>query len=487
MGKARKNLGLGLVCLSFVFLFNPMLAVIDLLPDVIGYLLLCIGISQLADMNYHFEEALRYFKRMILVSSIQLFSIFILFGFVTGRERPTTILLLTFTFAVIDVIFLIHAYNQFFEGFLYLGSRMDAKNVFHTEEQLTNLEKRQQLREERMARKEVDAPRRRYRRRTPKAPKTNTALAAGFTTVFIVLKAILTVLPEFTALSEQSDGSTRFAFLYDYISLFRMIAIAILLVLGIIWTVKMISYIRSIINDRPFMEALTAKYVAEIEPKTHIFIQRAIKTAFAVFGIGIAFSIDFYVDNNSILPDFIYPIIFIAALLLLRRFVKIPAMTYLLCGIHTITAAVTYLVSAYFYSNYTLSLASIRMDAHLAYQAVCYSKIADSIVFLLLMLSLLPIFSKIIKEYTGFAPANAPNVQIQDKIRYVHGMLHKKLNVVAILAILCSASSIAYVLLVDNFNFMWIIDFVFCLTLTICTVVTLNAIGEEVQYKYLLD
>jgi hypothetical protein len=208
MGKARKNLGLGLVCLSFVFLFNPMLAVIDLLPDVIGYLLLCIGISQLADMNYHFEEALRYFKRMILVSSIQLFSIFILFGFVTGRERPTTILLLTFTFAVIDVIFLIHAYNQFFEGFLYLGSRMDAKNVFHTEEQLTRLEKRQQLREERMARKEVDAPRRRYRRRIPKAPKTNTALASGFTTVFIVLKAILTVLPEFTALSEQSDGST---------------------------------------------------------------------------------------------------------------------------------------------------------------------------------------------------------------------------------------------------------------------------------------
>ena len=132
MGKARKNLGLGLVCISFLFLFNPVLAVIDILPDFIGYLLLCIGISQLADMNYHFEESLRYFKRMLVVSIIQMSSIFLLFGLVTGRERPTAILLFSFTFAIVEIIFLTHAYNQFFEGFLYLGSRMQATTVFHT-------------------------------------------------------------------------------------------------------------------------------------------------------------------------------------------------------------------------------------------------------------------------------------------------------------------------------------------------------------------
>ena len=66
-------------------------------------------------------------------------------------------------------------------------------------------------------------------------------------------------------------------------------------------------------------------------------------------------------------------------------------------------------------------------------------------------------------------------------------MLHKKLNVFAILAILCGISSVAYILLVPSFDFMWIIDFLVYLTFTIYTAVMLNAISEEVQYKYLLN
>ena len=130
MGKARKNLGLGLTCIAFIFLFNPVIGIIDILPDLVGYLLLCAGLSQIADMNDHFGEALRYFKRMIPISVVQIFLFFIFFGMVTGKEQPTAMLLFTFVFAAIDIIFLSHAYHQLFEGILYLSSRMEGTAAF---------------------------------------------------------------------------------------------------------------------------------------------------------------------------------------------------------------------------------------------------------------------------------------------------------------------------------------------------------------------
>ena len=491
MGKARKNLGLGLVCISFLFLFNPVLAVIDILPDFIGYLLLCIGISQLADMNYHFEESLRYFKRMLVVSIIQMFSIFLLFGLVTGRERPTAILLFSFTFAIVEIIFLTHAYNQFFEGFLYLGSRMQATTVFHTEAQLRRSE-RQRLRAE--TRLEKVNKRRLEKGRPPLRPKpqrpfkSNTSRVARITLLFIVLKAVLTVLPEFSALTEQSYNETsRFVFLYNFIGLYRIIAIAVVLPLGLVWLIKMIRFVRSIIKDHPFMQALTDKYVSEVEPKTYIFIQRAIKIAFIVLSIGVVFSIDFYIDGNSILPDFLCPLILMVALILLKKFVKIPITSYLLCGLYAVTSTVTYMLSAFFYSTYTLSLSNIRVEAYQVFQELSIAKIVDSVVFFFLILCLFPVLSEIIKTYTGFSPVSGANVQMQEKIKYVHGMLHKKLRIFLILAALCSLSGICYILLVRRLDFIWIVDFLVCSVFSVYTITTLNAIGEEVQYKYLLN
>ncbi|MBO5305946.1 MAG: hypothetical protein J6B12_04200, partial [Clostridia bacterium] len=104
MVKERKNLGLGLLPVAALFLFNPPLAgFVDLLPDVIGYLLFVVALRDVADLNYHMEEALASFRRMIIVSAFQLLSIFWLFGFCTPKERPVSILLVVFTVSVLEL------------------------------------------------------------------------------------------------------------------------------------------------------------------------------------------------------------------------------------------------------------------------------------------------------------------------------------------------------------------------------------------------
>lgn len=491
MGKARKNLGLGLTCIAFIFLFNPVVGIIDILPDFIGYLLLCVGLSQIADMNDHFGEALRYFKRMILVSSVQIFLFFIFFGMVTGKEQPTAMLLFAFVFAAVDIIFLSHAYHQLFEGILYLSSRMEGTAAFakrqsdikRYEEKCQREEKRVGKENERRAARNLPL----LRVRSFKEPKTATARIASYTTFFIVLKAILTVLPEFSSLTITSmDETKQYVFVYDFIGLYRQVCILALLPFAIVWLVKIIRFIRSIMADMPFMEHLMDKYVTEIQPKTHLFIQRAIKLAFTFLSVALIFNIDFYVDDYSILPDFICPIILIFALLLLRKFVKIPPLTYGLCGIYTISSVATYVLSAIFYSNYTLSLTKIRVEAYQAFQTLQIVKCVDSVLFALMILSLFPVLLSVIKSYTGFSPVSGNNVQMEDKIRYVHTLLTKKAYLAMVLGILCGIAGICYILFVKIATFMWLIDFVVCLTFSVYTIMFLNHVTEEVEYKYLL-
>ena len=332
MGNARNNLGLGLAVAAFIFLFNPTASIMDPLPDFIGYWLLCVGITQLSDMNYHFEESLKYFKRMLTASLIQFFSFFVILGLVTSKERPTTFLLLSFIFAAVEVIFLLHAYREFFEGFIYLGSRMEASAVFAVPDSAVRRYEERCAREERRSKEKN-----RLHRVKIKKPDNITVTTARFTTIFVAVRAALTVLPEFSALTLSAyDEASRFNFLYDYIGMFRTLSIFIVLPLGIVWLIKIIRYVRSVLRDRSFMEALTEKYVTEVEPKTYIFIQRAVKLAFIFMSVGLVFCADIYMESNTIniMPDALCAVLVLVALLLLRKLVKIPFYSCALCGVY---------------------------------------------------------------------------------------------------------------------------------------------------------
>lgn len=487
MKKEKNSLGLILICLAPLFLFNPSLTVLDVLPDVFGYFLLCVGLIKLSDMNHHFEESLNYFKKMLLVSVFQLVSFFVFFKFMTTKERPVATLLFTFVFAIFEIIFLTNAYRKFFEGFLYMGSRMNGVSVFNTQAHVDRWERKQ---EKAQAKWERENEKRRRKNLPPRpAPrirplKNATSKIQTLTLVFIFAKAILSVLPEFSSLTDRAtSGSTRFVFLYDYIGLYRTVALTILTPICVIWLVKILAYLISVMKDAPFMEALTQKYREEILPKTHLFILRTVKLAFAVLVLGLFFSIDFYIENNSIFPDFVCPLLIVSALLLLKKFIKIPIVSYLSCALYAVGSLVTYLLSMRFYENYSLSLTDIRIEAHNAFFALEISKTVDSLFFLLMILSLFPILKQIIDLHTGFAPENASSA----KADFVHQSLRSKVLRFMILAAVCAAGSVAYIWFLKEANFIWIIDFVLHFIFCIYGFSVLSGISDEMEQKYLLS
>ena len=100
--RPRKRMGFLLIALSPLFLFNPDIAVFDLLPDVIGYMMLSMGLSSLSYLNHHFEESAKRFHRMVAISAARLAFVVVLFGLVNSTDRPTTMLLGNFVFGVLS-------------------------------------------------------------------------------------------------------------------------------------------------------------------------------------------------------------------------------------------------------------------------------------------------------------------------------------------------------------------------------------------------
>ena len=464
MGKVKKNLGIGKLIIAALFLFNPNLVIIDYLPDFIGYIFLLLGISQLADLNYHFEEAQNLFKRMFIVSLAQFISLFVVFGFLPPREQSSSIMLVSFAFGALELILLIPAFKAFFEGFIYLGSRHESTAVFYTK------------------------PKKKPSSRKTQEKKANaTTRAAAMTLIFIILKPILTFAPEILALFDSTINPNLNVNFYRYINSFRLISWVFLLPLGIVWLTVFIKYIRRILGDTAFIDKLKEKYTNEITPKTFIFIQRYIKLSFIILSVALVFNIDFYIDNISILPDFVSPIIFIIVLSVIRKIGKAPLISYIFAIGYAVTSAFSFVLNFNFYNRYTLTLTEISPKAHDAFTILTVFKTVDSLFFAGMIISLLPLLSKIIMENTGFNPISTTNFNAEEKIRYIHTMLKKKLRIISVFTCVAAFSSIAYILFLRDFMYMWIIEFIVYIAFTVYFVQTLNNIKEEIDYKYMLS
>ena len=124
MKNKTKPIRLWLLCLSFLFLFNPNLIVVDILPDFVGYLLLCAALIRLSDLNGTIEEALNGFKKMIFIDGAKWLAIFWIFGISEVDEQTSSMLLWSTVFCILELIFAIPAFSKLFSGFSELPDSM---------------------------------------------------------------------------------------------------------------------------------------------------------------------------------------------------------------------------------------------------------------------------------------------------------------------------------------------------------------------------
>lgn len=473
--RISKKFGFGLIFVGLIFLFNPDIAVIDVIPDLFGYLFITLGLKYLRDMCPHIEVAAERFSKMIPIGAAKLFSVAFIFGLTNFDTRPTMILLFAFCFAVVEIIVLVPAWNSLFEGVVYLSQRTVEGVALKT-----------------------DRFGRDYTTKIKKA-----------TIFFIWSKNLFAVLPEFASLSGQAYDDTAFDW-SRFIGLFRILAIAAMLVIGISWLIRVLRYFWQVGNDFSFISALTEKYCSEVASKTGLFVRRNIKRALAVATLAcllcmdLFFSLPQYMDVLDILPDFVCGAAFIIVFALLRSFSATKAKRgIVISAVYTVVAAISWILNNRFVHEFTYRRVWKDSDAYGEFFTFGLPlSVIEAILFVCVMFALFAVLRDVMAGHCGYLPDSLSEDYRKGRESAIMHELTKKLIPVGVFAVavaICSAiaglmmslpgfaSGEGSNLLIIISEVWWIITLAFSLLLAATFWSFSNAVNDEVDSRYMLD
>lgn len=409
-----KYLGISLFTAGAVCLFDPFISVVDVLPDALGYFLMLLGLSRLADLDDRLMEAARGLRYLALIGVVRFFSLFLAFGLVSPTEQPVFVLLILFTLGVLDCIVFIPMWKNFCGGILYLGSRHDATAMF-------------------------DRRGLRGRTRVYNIVERYTAV----TTVFFVLRELLVILPEVTVLSHEKGGvevgeATHF---YDFVGLYRMIGVAASLVLGIVWLILTVRFIRKLKSDTTFFEALTEKYRAEVLTRRDLFARRSVKRALFCLLAAAVFTVDLYLDGVNLLPDTLAALFLLLSVVFLRPYTgkNIPAPAATVA--YGLTSAACWWIQLT-RANGGDAARPFTDPVHDALQVLSAALLAVAVILILRTLF------GMVKRYTGVrifrGDMAADDSYAAERTEAIHGLIRRKLTVVGVLGVLTALSTLYF-------------------------------------------
>ncbi len=451
--KKLNGIGLGYLIAAAVFLFNPNISVIDVLPDFIGYFLFTAGLAKIADIMPRFADVKETFGKLAWISLAKFFSVIFIF-IMPLNEQATFGLVLTFSFAVIDLIYLIPAWNGFFDGVIYLGTRYDSKAVFYS----------------------------------GKGKKTQTETLKRLTLVFFVLKEIIVIMPELTSLSSyESLGYVDYHIMdiHHFQPHFRVLSALVIVVLGIVWLYKTVSYFNRLGRDKAFISALISVYETEVLPDTDLFTRRRIKTALVVLCFAFGFGVDFYIYDVNFIPDVISAALFVVGFALLYKHVKrsLPAAyAGVFYGIVSLFQLINTII---FFDNFDITHIDKDYDVYLAYTKVTVGAIIESLVFVAFMVFVFSALKELVREHTGYVAENGRDSYSMRSVKEEKRLLFKGLSRGMAAAVLAAFSNVAYYVLSIELGFFWMINLAIAAICAAIWVTGLNNVYEQVEDRYL--
>lgn len=387
--RLRRHLFIWLFVPAVVFFFNPNIAIIDVLPDTIGYFLLYAALFYLADLNPYLEEARRGFLRMAFIDLCRL-PAFLILVVLPNEEQPTAQLLAAFVFAVIELIYALPAWRNFFEGIFALISG-DGELA------------RYDLPGRRRWVRVVGRNGRTHLRLSGRGPaRSMPELLRGATIRLIIWRNLLAVLPEMTALSsyETSGYVTNFdRDIYEFRHLFVVLAFLVMFVIGAVWLVRALRFAVRLAQDRELAEALAARWGRDVQPRENLFRCRHIRLAFLLMILAVVLSVDFYVDDLNVLPDFLSAALLVWAILVLRRCVSAWQLPLTFASIWGLVSLGSSAVSGHFFEHFYIEHIRRSREAYFAYQAVRVAGVIEQLFFLAASILLVLLLKQVLNRY----------------------------------------------------------------------------------------
>ena len=281
-------MGTGLIFIGFLFLINPELITLDVIPDFIGYFLIARGLSRAALLEERIASAKKWALMLSLTSLLKLLACTVTFS----TRIESTRLTVCFFFLVAEAWMSWLLCDNAFKGLSYLAIRKNGDLVL----------------------KSFD-------------------LVRGFTTVFMMTKAAVNFLPQlpvifYTNIDAEGDQVENYtAMVRSFRSVRSVLFIlgAVILVFLGIYTARILkAYLKRCAEDREFSEGVLAAYRENVVENASLQTRLSIKGAFFWFFLAFLCMADLYLDFINMIPKPLFALFVFLGLGRLSVAVKIP-------------------------------------------------------------------------------------------------------------------------------------------------------------------
>lgn len=433
-------MGIGYIIAGVVFLFNPMISILDVLPDFIGYLLILAGIYKLADMTNKMENIHKNLLYLIGISLLRT----ILSVVITTSDK-ILVLIFVFVFAVFETIFMINVFNKIFDGIEDIGIRFNGTATFNKISELRTL-----------------------------------------TYIFIIIRNLFTVIPEFRHLStseyEGVISSYEMTGLIDYSTILIAMNIIIVTAIGAIWLFMMLSYLNKIRKDTDFIEKINNYFTNNILTDTNRYLVRRIAISMFLFMLGFIFIVDIFFDNIDILPDFIGSLFIFSAVVILRKDnLKIKKLLYLSVA-YIPLSLINWIYRMIFSGNEYRVKSLLDTNVLMFYLGLIFISFLTSVILIFIFINIWKMFNEIINSLIGFKY----EVQFKTLIQRQNELIKtkKKSNIgILIISLVLAASKVfqtASILILPEY---WMIHFILGVIWIFRIYLFIIYLYEDVKYR----
>ena len=340
--------------LSVIFLFNPIISVIDVLPDFIGYLLLLKFFHTMSYTNDGVNDLCKSIRTLSLITGLKIISL-ILMPTLAVLDQAMY-LVFSFVFAILECVFGIPLINKMFDTFsdvaLYENNAECANNT----------------------------------------------VVKNITIGAFVARLVLASLPDFTFLSISNGVDTQTGInMLQFRPMLFTVSVFVSLIIGIVWLVFILRYICKLFTKNA-IKLLKEDYSQRAIGRGLLFLSRDSMTYLTVLCICSALVVDFNLNLVNILLDSLFSVLITVVLILMsvKDYYKEKLFLVVIGALSVFHLAVdiTLTVKAIkFFEKYNLDSIQRVSQAEDMYFSMCtYASISAALFILIIFLSTLSLY-----------------------------------------------------------------------------------------------
>ncbi len=430
-------MGFGFLLAGAVFLFDPFINIFDILPDVIGYLLIVYGLSKLSDLELKAAEARRRMTSALYVAAGR--AAVIACSFFMELDETLT-LVFAFALATLEIFFVIPAFNMLFESLSYSCMRFSASEINSKAENLQKV-----------------------------------------TPIFIVVRAVCAVAPQLTALKNEYGyvGDETGLEGSGVLTLALMALCAVVsLVFGIVWISMAAPYFKSLKNNKEMNEHFLARYAAEVETDEVLHIKRSVRRFTSLLFASLFLFICVPIDEYYLMPDFLAPVLLLFGFYFAKKYTRDYKNTAIICTVAAVVSLAAYIFSFRYAAEMGYVYFPYKAEGFRAYFApfAALSVLAHILVFAVYKRAFATLKS-IVEGSVGIR--GTQDVRRREADDYRKAELCKKVKGLSIVVYVSVAVSGAMMILSPWFALSWAVRLIASVVAVVCAYNVKSDICEE--------